>query len=39
MYVQYFLPRTAAGGAASAVHGGGLTGVKYETTPDGREGG
>src|SRR5712671_4713654 len=39
MYVQYFLPANRRG-AVSLLrwHGGGLTGVTYETTPDGREG-
>jgi pimeloyl-ACP methyl ester carboxylesterase len=39
MYVQYFLPRNRKGGVPLLLwHGGGLTGVTYETTPDGREG-
>jgi pimeloyl-ACP methyl ester carboxylesterase len=39
MYVQYFVPKSRR--AALPIlfwHGGGLTGVSYETTPDGREG-
>lgn len=39
MYVQYFLPQTQRGTVPLLMwHGGGLTGVTYETTPDGREG-
>ena len=39
MYVQYFLPRSRKGKLPLLMwHGGGLTGVTYETTPDGREG-
>src|SRR5499427_9079546 len=39
MYVQYFLPRHRKGKLPLLMwHGGGLTGVTYETTPDGREG-
>ncbi len=39
MYVQYFLPQNRRGGVPLLMwHGGGLTGVTYETTPDGREG-
>ncbi|MFL6799693.1 MAG: esterase [Xanthobacteraceae bacterium] len=39
MYVQYFLPRHRTGRYPLLMwHGGGLTGVTYETTPDGREG-
>ena len=39
MYVQYFLPRNRKGKLPLLMwHGGGLTGVTYETTPDGREG-
>jgi hypothetical protein len=39
MYVQYFLPATRRGAVPLLMwHGGGLTGVTYETTPDGREG-
>jgi hypothetical protein len=39
MYVQYFLPETRRGSVPLLMwHGGGLTGVSYETTPDGREG-
>jgi pimeloyl-ACP methyl ester carboxylesterase len=39
MYVQYHLP-TAERGAVPLLlwHGGGLTGVTWESTPDGREG-
>lgn len=39
MYVQYFLPAKKSGKFPMLMwHGGGLTGVTYETTPDGREG-
>lgn len=39
MYVQYFIPQNARGTLPLLMwHGGGLTGVTYETTPDGREG-
>ena len=39
MYVQYFLPQARKGKVPLLMwHGGGLTGVTYETTPDGREG-
>jgi len=39
MYVQYFLPANRRGSLPLLLwHGGGLTGVTYETTPDGREG-
>ncbi|HEY3078041.1 MAG TPA: esterase [Burkholderiales bacterium] len=39
MYVQYFLPAKPRGAVPLLMwHGGGLTGVTYETTPDGREG-
>jgi pimeloyl-ACP methyl ester carboxylesterase len=39
MYVQYFLPAERRGTVPLLLwHGGGLTGVTYETTPDGREG-
>jgi pimeloyl-ACP methyl ester carboxylesterase len=39
MYVQYFLPSQRRGEVPLLMwHGGGLTGVSYETTPDGREG-
>ena len=39
MYVQYFLPARKRGTVPLLMwHGGGLTGVSYETTPDGREG-
>ncbi len=39
MYVQYFLPAKEIGTVPLLMwHGGGLTGVTYETTPDGREG-
>src|SRR3977135_2811808 len=35
MYVQYFLPVTRRGAVPLLMwHGGGLTGVTYETTPD-----
>jgi len=39
MYVQYFLPASRHGTVPLLMwHGGGLTGVSYETTPDGRQG-
>jgi len=39
MYVQYFLPKNKKGKLPLLLwHGGGLTGVTYESTPDGREG-
>src|SRR3954465_4509873 len=39
MYVQYFLPANRRGELPLLLwHGGGLTGVTYETTPDGRDG-
>ncbi|WP_439373617.1 esterase [Bradyrhizobium sp. DASA03120] len=39
MYVQYFLPVNQKGAYPLLMwHGGGLTGVTYENTPDGREG-
>jgi hypothetical protein len=39
MYVQYFIPAHRKGSLPLLMwHGGGLTGVTYETTPDGREG-
>lgn len=39
MYVQYFLPKDRKGRWPLLMwHGGGLTGVTYESTPDGREG-
>jgi hypothetical protein len=39
MYVQYFVPSVEKGKLPLLLwHGGGLTGVTYETTPDGREG-
>jgi pimeloyl-ACP methyl ester carboxylesterase len=39
MYVQYFLPKNRKGKVPLLMwHGGGLTGVTYESTPDGREG-
>jgi len=39
MYVQYFLPKNRRGNFPLMMwHGGGLTGVTYESTPDGREG-
>jgi hypothetical protein len=39
MYVQYFVPQNERGSLPLLMwHGGGLTGVTYETTPDGREG-
>lgn len=39
MYAQYFVPRPLRSAAPLLMwHGGGLTGVTWETTPDGREG-
>jgi len=39
MYVQYFIPQNQRGALPLLMwRGGGLTGVTYETTPDGREG-
>ena len=39
MYVQYFLPADRHGAVPLLLwHGGGLTGVSFETTPDGRPG-
>src|SRR5438309_8896359 len=39
MHVQYFLPVNETGAYPLLLwHGGGLTGVTYATTPDGREG-
>lgn len=39
MYVQYFLPQNERGSVPLLLwHGGGMTGVNYETTPDGRQG-
>src|SRR5262245_33534319 len=39
MYVQYFLPKNKKGKVPLLMwHGGGLTGVTYESTPDGRDG-
>ncbi len=39
MYVQYFVPANEKGRLPLLMwHGGGLSGVTYETTPDGREG-
>ena len=39
MYVQYFVPQKVRGAVPILLwHGGGLTGVTYESTPDGREG-
>src|SRR5205807_10265818 len=39
MYVQYFLQQNRRGRLPLLMwHGGGLTGVNYETTPDGRAG-
>ena len=39
MYVQYFLPENRRGTVPLLMwHGGGLTGVSYESTPDGRAG-
>ena len=37
MYVQYFVPSNVRGNLPLLMwHGGGLTGVTYESTPDGR---
>lgn len=39
MYVQYFIPAKQKGALPLLMwHGGGLSGVTYETTPDGRPG-
>lgn len=39
MYAQYFLPKQKRGTLPLMLwHGGGLTGVTFETTPDGRDG-
>ena len=39
MYVQYFLPKNRKGKYPLLLwHGGGLTGVTFESTPDGRDG-
>lgn len=38
MYVHYRIPVGAGKTPIVLVHGGGLTGASYETTPDGREG-
>lgn len=39
MYVHYRIPEDSTGNAPIVlIHGGGLTGMSYETTPDGREG-
>ncbi|MCC7426033.1 MAG: esterase [Alphaproteobacteria bacterium] len=39
MYAQYYVPEPARGRFPLLMwHGGGLTGVSWETTPDGREG-
>lgn len=39
MYVQYFIPQEPRGALPLLMwHGGGLSGVTYETTPDGRDG-
>jgi pimeloyl-ACP methyl ester carboxylesterase len=39
MYVQFFLPKNKKGKLPLLMwHGGGLTGVTYESTPDGRDG-
>src|SRR5215468_4177744 len=39
MYLQYFLPQTRKGKLPLLMwHGGGLTGVTYESKPDGGEG-
>lgn len=39
MYVQYFVPDPERGAVPLLLwHGGGLTGVSFETTPDGRPG-
>jgi pimeloyl-ACP methyl ester carboxylesterase len=39
MYAQFMVPRPLRGAAPLLIwHGGGLSGVSWETTPDGREG-
>src|SRR6516162_5256496 len=39
MYVQYFIPQDERGAVPLLLwHGGGLSGVSYETTPDGGDG-
>ena len=38
MYVHYRIPAGGSKPPVVLVHGGGLTGASYETTPDGREG-
>ncbi|MEZ5653929.1 MAG: hypothetical protein R3E87_25625 [Burkholderiaceae bacterium] len=37
-YVQYWIPRRVSGEPILLIHGGGLSGVCWETTPDGRPG-
>ncbi|MFD0858632.1 alpha/beta fold hydrolase [Roseovarius aquimarinus] len=37
-YVQYFVPSAAQGSPVVLVHGGGMAGSCWETTPDGRPG-
>ncbi|WP_281968351.1 alpha/beta fold hydrolase [Roseovarius nanhaiticus] len=37
-YVQYFVPMAARGAPVVLVHGGGMAGSCWETTPDGRPG-
>src|SRR5690606_40725272 len=38
MYVQYFVPEPLRGRVPLLLwHGGGMTGVNWETTPDGRD--
>ena len=38
MYVEYMIPQGATKVPVVMVHGGGLSGKSYETTPDGRMG-
>jgi pimeloyl-ACP methyl ester carboxylesterase len=38
MYVRYMLPTRGSGVPVILIHGGGLSGKSYETTPDGRMG-
>lgn len=37
-YVQYMIPANATGAAVLLIHGGGMNGAVWETTPDGRKG-
>ena len=38
MYVEYMIPKGATKVPVVMVHGGGLSGKSFETTPDGRMG-